>query len=146
MNLLEVNENSVDAFVLNVEASDYKGCDYRINNISIIQRYSKTTAKKIGQFVSLWKRNNQGETCPLDLDDKFDYIIIICVRDNLVGHFLFSKEVLADMGYISDGVREGKRGFRVYPSWDSPTSKQAIQTQQWQMEYFKSTATLDLNE
>lgn len=26
--------------------------------------------------------------------------------------------------------------IRVYPSWDRPTSKQAMETQQWQLPYF----------
>lgn len=26
--------------------------------------------------------------------------------------------------------------IRVYPSWENPTSKQAIETQKWQLEYF----------
>ena len=26
--------------------------------------------------------------------------------------------------------------MRVYPSWDRPTSKLAIQTQNWQLDYF----------
>lgn len=26
--------------------------------------------------------------------------------------------------------------IRVYPSWDNPVSKAAIQTQQWQLDYF----------
>ncbi len=26
--------------------------------------------------------------------------------------------------------------IRVYPSWENPTSKQAIETQKWQLAYF----------
>ena len=29
--------------------------------------------------------------------------------------------------------------IRVYPIWDKPTSKQAMETQKWQLEYFVET-------
>ncbi|WP_158857828.1 MepB family protein [Lunatibacter salilacus] len=32
--------------------------------------------------------------------------------------------------------KNGKRAFRVYPSWDATASTQAERTQQWQLEYF----------
>lgn len=146
MNLLEIQEDIVDDLVFNVEAKDYKGCSYRVKNTSIIQRNSKSTPKKDGQFVTLWKRNKQGETCPLELNDTFDFVIIICVKENFVGRFLFPKNVLVEKGYISTKSKEGKRGFRVYPNWDRPTSKQAVKTQSWQLEYFKRTSTLDIND
>jgi hypothetical protein len=43
---------------------------------------------------------------------------------------------LADKGIISFNGKEGKRGIRVYPPWDVTTSKQAQQTQSWQIKYF----------
>lgn len=33
--------------------------------------------------------------------------------------------------------------IRVYPSWDKPTSKQAIDTQKWQLPYFVDMSTLN---
>lgn len=146
MNLLEINEGIVNSLVFNVEAKDYKGCSYRFKSTSIIQRYSKNTPKKVGQFVTLWKRNKLGETCPLELNDAFDFVIIICVKEKLVGRFLFPKKTLVEKGYISTKKKEGKRGFRVYPNWDKPTSQQAIKTQIWQLEYFKRTSILNIDE
>ncbi|EQC45500.1 MepB family protein [Bacteriovorax sp. Seq25_V] len=143
INLIEVNEDIVDAFNFNVEASEYWGCSYSVNNNKIIQRRSKITPTKIGQFVTLWKRDKNGETCPLDLTDNFDYVVILCESESNSGHFLFPKEVLADKGYICSKKHKGKRGFRVYPSWDKPTARQAIKTQNWQLEYFKETSILD---
>uniref|UniRef100_UPI00403F9B42 MepB family protein n=1 Tax=Paenibacillus sp. FSL K6-1318 TaxID=2975291 RepID=UPI00403F9B42 len=37
---------------------------------------------------------------------------------------------------ISNQDKGGKRAIRVYPPWGNPTSKQALKTQQWQLEYF----------
>ncbi|EMM78684.1 MepB domain protein [Leptospira santarosai str. 2000030832] len=45
---------------------------------------------------------------------------------------IFPKQVLFEKGIVSGR----KRGFRVYPSWDKPTNKQALQTQKWQLAYF----------
>ena len=56
--------------------------------------------------------------------------------DNQLGQFVFPKSVLIAKGIISTTTKEGKRGFRVYPSWDVAKSKQAIKTQQWQLDYF----------
>lgn len=53
-----------------------------------------------------------------------------------MGQFVFPKSVLIKKGIISTNQREGKRAFRVYPSWDIQKSKQAERTQKWQLEYF----------
>ncbi|MEC0126550.1 MepB family protein [Paenibacillus pabuli] len=51
-----------------------------------------------------------------------------------IGHFVFPKHVLLQRDIISDQGKGGKRAIRVYPPWDKPTSKQALNTQQWQLE------------
>ena len=59
---------------------------------------------------------------------------------------LFKKPVRTwQSSWFSFEIREGKRGFRVYPIWDITISKQAISTQKWQLEYFyELNDTLDL--
>jgi|GEM_PF-3635531 len=37
--------------------------------------------------------------------------------------------------------KKGKMAIRVYPPWTTPTVKQAIKTQQWQLQYFFSFNT-----
>nr|WP_144503386.1 MepB family protein [Bacillus pumilus] len=37
---------------------------------------------------------------------------------------------------LKTDTTKGKMAMRVYPSWDKPASKQAIETQKWQLEYF----------
>lgn len=101
-----------------------------------IYREAKITPKKIGQFVSVWKRNKAGITEPRQLNDDFDEFIIKCEAGNKVGQFVFPKAVLAEKGIVSTNLKEGKRGFRVYPPWDKAENKQAIKTQEWQLEYF----------
>nr|WP_317041489.1 MepB family protein [Chryseobacterium contaminans] len=57
-------------------------------------------------------------------------------KDDLSGIFVFPKQILAEKGVLSHGKKTGKRGIRVYPSWDKAESKQAQKTQAWQTQYF----------
>jgi hypothetical protein len=43
---------------------------------------------------------------------------------------------LAEKGIISQDKKNGKRGIRVYPPWDTVTNKQASKTQNWQVKHF----------
>jgi hypothetical protein len=144
----EDENTEVQRIVSHDEASDYKGCYYELGKTRVIQRTAKVTPKKIGQFVTLWKRNSAGETCPMSEEDNFDYVIILCRANELSGRFVFPKRVLLEKGYISSTEipGSGKRGFRVYPNWDQPKSKQAVKTQLWQSKYFKKTLLLEESE
>lgn len=119
-----------------LESTTYNACSYEVDGEKIIERTAKITPKKIGQFVTCWKRNATGITQPFEYSDNFDFFIIKIFDDNFAGYFKFSKTALIKNGIISTEKKEGKRGFRIYPIWDKPTSKQAIKTQNWQLEYF----------
>lgn len=119
-----------------VESTAYKACFYEINGIKIIERTAKITPKKIGQFVTCWQRNANGITEPFKETDDFIFFIIKVIDKNNSGYFKFPKTALIKNGIISTEKKDGKRGFRVYPIWDHPKSKQAIKTQHWQLEYF----------
>ena len=41
------------------EGKEYDACQFKLNGMNIICRSSKVTPKKIGQFVTFWKRNNE---------------------------------------------------------------------------------------
>jgi hypothetical protein len=70
------------------------------------------------------------------MTDQFNFLVV-CVRTlNHLGQFVFPKEVLSDKGFVSKDGCDGKRAMRVYCPWDIPTSKQAQQTQAWQVQYF----------
>lgn len=101
-----------------------------------IHRTANITPKKIGQFVSIWKRNQEGITVPYEISDDFDFMIISTKKDNKAGQFIFPKAALLEQGIISTENKEGKRGIRVYPPWDTPENKQAIKTQAWQVVYW----------
>lgn len=64
--------------------------------------------------------------------------------DGCFGQFIFPKEILIKHNILKSSSTKGKMGMRVYPSWDNPTSKQAIKTQSWQLPYFIDLSNLDL--
>lgn len=118
------------------ECEDYFGYNFKIQKFNIKFRKAKVTPKKIGQFVTLWKRNPKGETEAFNADDDFDFYIIATESEKDFGFFLFPKSVLVTQKILSCESIDGKRGFRLYPNWDLPTSKQAEKTKLWQSEFF----------
>lgn len=122
------------------ECDEYLGFNFTIGTQNYKFRKAKITPKKIGQFVTLWKRNANGTTEPFHYSDPFDFYIIATNDDARKGVFIFSKQALLE-NKILKYIHDGKRGFRIYPSWDKPYSKQAIKTQYWQLTYF-----IDLTE
>ena len=124
--------------IIDSESEEYKACLFKLNSFQIIHRLSKITPTKIGQFVTIWKRNSNGITAPFDVSDNFDFIVITSKSGENLGQFVFPKSVLLEKGIISNNNTSGKRGIRVYPPWDIPTNKQAEKTQLWQTKYFYS--------
>ena len=51
--------------------------------------------------------------------------------------------VRAHLNYLRTNTTNGKMAMRVYPSWDSLTSKQAMKTQEWQLPYFIDMSHVD---
>lgn len=138
----------ISNFEVDKESKNYNACTFELNNLKIIFRKAKITPTKIGQFVTLWKRNKEKITEPFSVSDEFDFVIIYVKAENNSGQFVFPKSVLIENGIISSDKKEGKRGFRVYPIWENAINKQAIQTQKWQLNYFVKTNSgeeLDLN-
>ena len=128
--------------IVHIESTEYAAYSFELNNKKIQHRLSKITPTKIGQFVTIWKRNTIGITEPYDILDGIDFIIITCRKDNLLGQFIFPTSALANKGIISTEIKDGKRGIRIYPPWNIPTSKQTIATQKWQSNFFISIEPL----
>ena len=118
------------------ESVDYGACRFKLNNFNIIFRVAKTTPKKAGLFVTIWKRQLNKSIEPFDVIDSFDFFIIATRQENNFGLFIFSKNLLSKYNVLSKNGKGGKRGMRVYPSWVKTENKQAEKTQQWQTEHF----------
>lgn len=118
------------------ECSEYYGYNFETSEHRIKFRKSKITPKKVGQFVTLWKRNSAKQTEPFHEKDNYDFYIIAIEQEGKFGCFLFPKNILCQQQILTTDKQEGKRGFRVYADWDVPTNKQAEKTRKWQIEYF----------
>ncbi|WP_418262664.1 MepB family protein [Flavobacterium faecale] len=119
-----------------LEGQDYFAHTFQIGKHKAKFRTAKITPTKTGHFVTLWKRNPQGITESHSILDDFDFYIITTRQKNNFGIFIFHKTVLHEKRILSDDSRDGKRGFRVYPSWDNTSNKQAQKTQLWQCNSF----------
>lgn len=123
-------------FKLESESKEYSACQFELNGKKVISRNSKITPKKVGQFVTFWKRNGNGPIEPFNESDTIDFYTVNVRTENKFGQFVFPKSALIKKGIISTERKEGKRAFRVYPIWDLAQSKQAERTQKWQSDYF----------
>ena len=126
----------ISEYVNELESKEYYACSFDLNGLNVICRNAKITPKKVGQFVTFWKRNKVGITEPLNETDLFDFYVIIVKKDKRLGQFILPKSILVDKGIISTNKKQGKRGFRVYPPWDTTNNKQAGKSQEWQQNYF----------
>ena len=130
------NDTLITSYKENIESAEYAACSFILNNRFVHFRTAKITPTKIGQFVTFWKRNDDGITKPYDVTDTFDSLIVYTKALTDQGFFLFPKNVLLEHGILSKDGKGGKRGFRLYPSWDTVENRQAENTQKWQQKYF----------
>lgn len=148
VNLFDKCNFEISNFEIEKESQDYSACKFQVNNHKIVFREAKITPTKIGQFVTLWKRNNSNIIQPFTENDIFDFVIIYTKTATNFGLFLFPKNDLTENSLISTDKKLGKLGFRVYPIWDEAENKQAVKTQKWQLNYFydfSNEATFDFD-
>lgn len=126
---------NITDFIPEKESSEYFACDVNYEGSNSKFRLAKITPKKIGQFVTLWKRENNGPIQPFDVSDDIEFVFVAVQKEANLGHFIFPKKVLIEKGIFTD-KKEGKRAIRVYPPWDIAENSQAKRTQKWQLEYF----------
>lgn len=134
---------------IEAESKEYKAHTFKLNELEVVYREAKITPTKTGQFVTLWKRFEKGPIQPFESTDSIDLFIISVQNGGHFGQFIFPKSVLIEKNIISNLNKEGKRAIRVYPPWDTTNSKQAQQTQLWQLEHFieiPKEDTVNLNQ
>ncbi len=129
-----------------LECEEYFGYNFKLASLNIKFRKAKITPKKIGQFVTLWKRNTQGITEPFDAENEFDFYMIYTEKEERQGFFIFPRLILAEKQILTSKNKEGKRGFRIYPNWDIPENKQAEKTKAWQSQFFMDLGKEDDSE
>ena len=130
------SDYNLEEFIIEHESKAYDACRYTVNNKIFLERTAKITPIKIGQFVTFWKRASSGVIAPFSETDQFDFFSIHVSRGKQKGQFVFPKDLLITKGIVATTAKAGKRGFRVYPPWTITTSKLAIKSQKWQLQYF----------
>lgn len=130
------NKLVINDLVCSLEGKKYGACSFTLNSKVVVFRVARITPKKIGQFVTFWKRAENGLIRPYDLTDPADLFVISVQKKEFCGQFIFPKALLFEKGIVSKEGIGGKRAFRVYPPWDNPVSQQGRKTQIWQLEYF----------
>lgn len=139
--LKSINLKGTD-FIIEKESQEYDAVQFRVNQKLIYFRKAKITPKKAGQFVTFWKRIPSGIIAPFDGTDDFQFLIVYVEFENKSGYFIFPKLILVQKNILSTSLKEGKRAFRIYASWDEPKNKQATTSQRWQLNYFIATSDL----
>lgn len=134
--ICSLNKIQLKNIAIEQENKDYDGYSFSLNKYHIQFRTAKVTPKKVGQFVTFYKRLPNGIIAPYDIADNIDFFIIASSKANSKGFFIFPKETLLKHDLISQNNSGGKRGFRVYLPNDLPQNKQANSTQKWQAEYY----------
>ncbi|CAH2714607.1 hypothetical protein BACCIP111895_01779 [Neobacillus rhizosphaerae] len=122
--------------------SDYGAGTFQLNSRSVRFRVAKITPNKVGQFVAFWEKNENNKNQPFSYEKAPELLVInTSMSNNQFGQFIFPKEILAKRNILKTSTTKGKMAIRIYPSWDNPTSKQAITTQKWQLPYFVDLST-----
>lgn len=118
------------------ESAAYAAHAFTVDGRSVRFRVAKTTPTKVGQFVTVWKRSAGGPIAPFDAADPVDLFVINTRDRDRLGQFVFPIEVLRERGVVSMNGSGGKRAFRVYPPGVDTTSRQAANSQAWQLDHF----------
>ncbi|MDU0814272.1 MepB family protein [Bacillus siamensis] len=133
----EPNHLTINAIREEAQNSGYGAGVFQLNSKSVRFRVAKTTPNKIGQFVAFWEKDGENKNQAFSYEKAADLLVInTFTSNNHFGQFVFPKEVLVKRNILKTDTAKGKMAIRVYPSWENPTSKQAIETQKWQSAYF----------
>ncbi|MED4128116.1 MepB family protein [Shouchella miscanthi] len=117
--------------------SRYGAGTFRTLHKTIRFRVANNTPNKIGQFVAVWKKDDANKNRPYTYGEALDLFVVTVFKNHFeFGQFVFPKDILVKKNLLKTDTTKGKMGFRVYPEWDRPVSKQGLKTQEWQMPYF----------
>jgi hypothetical protein len=136
-NFYEPNHFIINDIREEAQNSDYGAGIFQLNSKSVRFRVAKKTPTKIGQFVAFWEKDRNHKNQAFSFEHATDFLVINTFKNkNNYGQFVFPKEILLKQNILKTATTNGKMAIRVYPRWETPTSKQAIETQKWQLEYF----------
>ncbi|MHA0858080.1 MepB family protein [Paenibacillus sp. CMAA1364] len=142
--LTYVNENfykpsnlKIENIQEEIQNEKYGAGIFRINSKTVRFRVARITPKKKGQFIACWEKDSDNNNQAYSYENTTDLLVVNTFGSNHdVGQFIFPKEILLKHNILKTDTSKGKMALRVYPSWDTLSSKQAIATQSWQSPYF----------
>jgi hypothetical protein len=131
-------------------AADATNADYgaqllTVDGLTARLRIGRVTPRKVGLFVAVWERADDGTTRPFAAEGDAELLLVIVREGAKLGLFTFPREALREHGILSVSGEGGKRGFRLYPPWSETTSAQARRTQRWQQSYFEAISSPSLS-
>jgi len=132
------NDLTISAIKEEPQNSSYGAGVFQLNSKSVRFRVAKATPNKLGQFVSFWEKDEESKNQAFSYEKAMDLLVINTFTEHYFGQFIFPKDILLKHNILKTTATKGKMAIRVYPSWEIPTSKQAIITQKWQLPYFFS--------
>lgn len=118
--------------------ADYGAQLLTIDGLTARLRIGRVTPRKVGLFVAVWERAEDGTTRPFAAEGDVELLLVIVREGARLGLFTFPREALREHGILSVSGEGGKRGFRLYPPWSATSSAQARHTQRWQQRYFET--------
>ena len=102
----------ISDFKTETEGKEYNACRFQLNGLSILSRSAKITPKKVGQFVTFWKRNENGSIEPFNENDHIDFYTVNVMTENKFGQFVFPKSVLIKKGILSTKKKRRKTSIQ----------------------------------
>lgn len=135
--IYEPNQLIVKSIQEEKQNSNYCAGTFQLASRTVRFRVAKKTPTKVGQFVAFWEKDENNKNQPFTYEEAPDLLVITTfISDSTFGQFIFPKDILFKHNILKSSSTKGKMAIRVYPSWDCPTSKQAVKTQEWQLPYF----------
>lgn len=135
--IYEPNHLTVKSVQEEKQNSKYGAGTFELSSRTVRFRVANITPTKVGQFVAFWEKDENNKNQPYSYEEAPDLLVITTFKnENEFGQFIIPKEILFKQNILRSSSTKGKMAIRVYPSWDSATSIQAIKTQKWQLPCF----------
>ncbi len=95
------------------ESAEYGAIRFEMDGKTCLYRQAKHTPKKIGQFVTLWKRPTpSSEIAPFDRTDGIDQVFIFVYEHTRLGVFIFGPQLLVQKDIFSEKTEGGGGNVR----------------------------------
>ena len=120
------NEKYEGILIKITEEQGYKRC-----------RLAKRTQKKEGYFTVFWKKDQNNKNIPYTNKDLENEIVIVVIDNDKRGLFIIPKEEAIRRKILSTNDSKGKMSMRFYPPWSVNLNTTALETQKWQLKFFR---------